>query len=235
MFSPTLRAVGQDRRFAHRADAERPIRHSHAERGNEHRAHESARAVVDLQIEDTNGTALKAPTVLTSRSHALRGNVLPDAPRRRTGPTLCSSGGRRASNTAFPRGAWERASRERKCASSRRPPDRRHEWHGLEGTKGIDVSFPRSAWECSPRRSAPSDRTDALLIERTQSVQYGIPTRSVGTSIGTRKWRAVEAPQIDDANDAALQAFDLRRVARIFGTPPIRTQQMIPIHLTACR
>ena len=34
-----------------------------------------------------------------------------------------------------------------------------------------------------------------------------------------RRCAALADPQIDDANDAALQALDLRRVARIIGTP----------------
>ena len=145
--------------------------------------------VVDRQIEDTNGTALKAPKVLTSRSHALRGNVLPDAPRRRTRPTFAH---RADAERPIRHSHAERGNEHRAHESARAVVDLQIEdtnGTALKAPTVLTSRLPRSAWECSPRRSASSDRTDALLIGRTQSVQYGIPTRSVGTSIAANKMR----------------------------------------------
>jgi len=105
-------------------DAERPGRHSHAERGNEGRTRaigagggphsgpdgpRRPRGPGRVRCADRGtrrrrrGLERGSRKAALPRSHAPRGNAVGDAPR--------PSAGRGASGAAFPRGAWERGTR----------------------------------------------------------------------------------------------------------------------------
>ena len=124
----------------------------------------------------------------SSRSHALRGNAVLDAPASRRLREHAERGGRqrggrksrsRTKIRKMIRSKRKRRSKKRKRISGTtrsttpghcREPRRRHAF----------ISFPRSAWECRLGRSrvpAPAPNT--------QSVEDGIPTGTVGTSTGS--------------------------------------------------
>jgi len=91
----TLRVVRSRQRAA-----ARPGRRSHAERGNESRA----RTKGSVARKSGGVLCTRAEHGGETRSHALRGNAVLDAPRRPV-----PAAGRRAAREAFPRRAWERA------------------------------------------------------------------------------------------------------------------------------
>ena len=72
-------------------------------------------------------------------------------------------GRRGASETAFPRGAWERKSRSSAWRATVRSGAETRIWADIGPSLMIDDglnSFPRSAWECRLRRSASSSQAE---------------------------------------------------------------------------
>ncbi|RAU46408.1 hypothetical protein DBY65_018315 [Pseudomonas sp. RIT412] len=101
MIVPTLRVVTPWLTLCVKWDAERPGRHSHAERGNDHQGGAfllDVRPQILLDQVHSGSSRIRGQPEDLDRSHAPRGNALADALRQM---------GCGASGAAFPRGAWE--------------------------------------------------------------------------------------------------------------------------------